>query len=187
MHHRETMTAWIVSCSLTLIVAGCDERVAQVAREAADRQAEQNRTMAQLHDEVAAGTRSLVEADSQARHELVAAQRELPAERSRLDEGRDALELDRKQLAAERKTDSLLVPVLHFLGAVALVVVVIGFSWHVLVRLRSDDVADTELVELLVQELTDEQLPRLPADSKPLLPPNSSANRLAHEPSDPPD
>jgi hypothetical protein len=181
------MTAWIVSCSLTLIVAGCDERVAQVAREAADRQADQNRTMAELHEEVAAGTRSLVEADSQARRELLAAERELHVERSRLDEGRDALELDRKQLAAERRTDSLLVPALRSLGAIALAVVVIGFSWYALVRLRSDDVVDAELVELLVLELTDDRSPRLPAESKQLLPQRGPADRLTHEPSDTPD
>ena len=187
MPRRETMTAWIVSCHLVIVAVGCDERVAQVAREAADRQAEQNRTMAELHEEVAAGTRSLVEADSQARRELVAAQRELHVERNQLDRGRDALERERRAMAAERRTVSLLVPALESLGAVLVVLVVIGFSWYALVRLRSDDVADTELVELLVQELADEQLPRLPSDSNQLLPPNNSANRLAHKPSDQPD
>ena len=184
MQRRETMTAWIVSSLLAFFATGCNERVAQVAREAADRQAEQNHRMAEVQQEVAAGARSLVAADAEAPRELVAAPREMHVERNQLDRGRDALERERRAMAAERRTVSLLAPALESLGAVLVVLVVIGFSWYALVRLRSDEVVDTELVELLVQELADEQLPRPPADSKQLLPPNSSANRLAHQPSD---
>jgi hypothetical protein len=77
--------------------------------------------------------------------------------------------------------------VLQSLGAVALATVVIGFSWYALVRLRSDDVVDAELVELLVQELTEDRLPPPQAESKQLLPQRGPAERLAHEPSDHPD
>lgn len=42
---------------LLVMTNGCDDRVTQVAREAADRQAQQNTAMANLNQEVAAGTR----------------------------------------------------------------------------------------------------------------------------------
>jgi len=47
------------------LLAGCqeDERVVQVAREAADRQAEQNRQIARQNQEIAQTTNRLVEAD----------------------------------------------------------------------------------------------------------------------------
>ena len=181
MNRCATTIAKIVSCLLAITAAGCDERVAEVAREAADRQAEQNRTMAELHEEGAAGTRSLVEADGQARRELLAAGRELHVERSRLDEGRDTLDLDRKQFAEERRTDSLLVPVLQSLAAIALAVVVIGFSWFALVQLRSDEGGDAELVEFLIQELADNRLPDVPKSSAALLPSSRPEKRLGHE------
>jgi hypothetical protein len=157
MIHRATTVAKIASYLLILVVTGCDERVAQVAREAADRQAEQNRAMVELQQEVAAGSRSLVAADAEARSELVTAQRELHVERSQLDRGRDALEVERRVMAAERRTASLLVPVLEALGTVLVALVVVGFSWFVLVRLRSDEHVDSELVEFLVQELGNEE------------------------------
>jgi hypothetical protein len=46
------------------MLTGCeDDRVAQIAREAADRQAQQNTQMAELQKEVVSGTKSLVDAD----------------------------------------------------------------------------------------------------------------------------
>ena len=81
---------------LILVLAatsGCDERVVEVAREAADRQAAQNQQMGDLQTEVARGTRSLVEADAAARQELVGVHRELqertPAARRRLERPRN--------------------------------------------------------------------------------------------------
>ena len=50
----------------TILMIGCSdgERVAKVATEAADRQAQQNQEMAQLNREVAEGTKRMVEADA---------------------------------------------------------------------------------------------------------------------------
>src|SRR6266576_1601463 len=91
-------------------VAGCDDRVTQVAREADNRQARQNQSMAELNKEVAAGTHKLVEADAQARKEIVGVHHELQAERTRLDTGWYALEQERQHIAGERRTESILVP-----------------------------------------------------------------------------
>src|SRR5687767_6363489 len=72
--------------SLTLLVAtvttlGCDDTALEVAREAADRQAEQNLQMAALHDKVAEGAKRLVEEEAKARQTLLAAHRDLHGER----------------------------------------------------------------------------------------------------------
>jgi hypothetical protein len=145
----------IVATAMSLILAtGCsDDRVVQVATRAADRQAEQNDTMARLQDDVAGGTQRLVEADASARHEIVGVHRDLLAERSRLDTGWNALEEERKQIAHDRRTESILVPAIQLLGGLVLVVALLGFSWYALVKVRTGIVTDSELSELLVYEL----------------------------------
>ena len=158
----------IIATAVSLILAtGCsDDRVVQVATQAADRQAEQNDTMAKLQQEVAGGTQKLVEADASARHEIVAVHHDLQAERSRLDTGWSALEEERKQLAHERRTESALLPAIQLLGGLALVVTLLGFSWYALVRIRTDTASDTELNELLVHELAaSESLPFISRES----------------------
>ena len=61
-------------------MGGCDDRVTQVAREAANRQAQQNTVMAELHQEVAAGTRELVAADAKARGDIVGVHHDLQSD-----------------------------------------------------------------------------------------------------------
>ena len=75
---------WI---GLVILTSGCDDRATQIAREAANRQAQQNTAMADLNKEVASGTHQLVEADAQTRKEIVGVHHELQAERTRLDTG----------------------------------------------------------------------------------------------------
>src|SRR5438477_5771466 len=96
-------TTSILLAMLPLIAtSSCtDERVTQVAREAADRQAQQNTEMAQVNKEVAAGSHQLVEADSKARQEIVGVHRDLQAERSRLEAGWTELQANRKELASK--------------------------------------------------------------------------------------
>jgi hypothetical protein len=138
---------------ITFAIGCSDDRVAQVATQAADRQAEQNDTMAKLQQDVAGGSKQLVEADANARHEIVAVHHDLQAERTRLDTGWTALEDERKQLAGARRTESLWVPVVQSLGGLFLVIALLGFSWYALVKLRTDTATDAELSELLVHEL----------------------------------
>ena len=66
--------------------------------------------MAELNKEVAGGTHRLVEADAQARKEIVGVHRDLQAERTRLDTGWNALEQERQQIAGQRRTESMLAP-----------------------------------------------------------------------------
>jgi hypothetical protein len=152
-------------------LAGCDEkdrykRAAEVAEKAAERQAEQNAEMATLNREVAEGTRRLVEADAATRKEIVQVHRELQSERTTLTKGFDTLESERRQIAKERRTESILIPAIKGVGVALVAAVVLGFCWTLLSSLRSDNASDAELTELLICDLVREQ---------PLLLRNSSA------------
>ena len=71
----------ILATAALVTVTGCDEnaRVARVAQEAADRQADQNKELARLSRETAEGTKRLVGADAETRKELASLQRDLQA------------------------------------------------------------------------------------------------------------
>src|SRR3954452_19371657 len=140
--------------SITLLAAthGCDDKATQIAREAADRQAQQNTEMAQLNKEVASGSHQLVEADAKARQEIVGVHCDLLAERSRLDTSWGQVQEERRLIAAERRTESMLVAVANASGYLFLVVVVLGFCWYALVRVRQGDGTDEQLNELLITE-----------------------------------
>jgi hypothetical protein len=150
---------------ITLIAAtrGCDDKSAQIAREAADRQAQQNTEMAQLNKEVVSGTHKLVEADAEARKEIVGVHHDLQSERIRLDTSWQDLEDERREIAGERRTASMLVSVCELVGGVSLVVVLLGFCWYALVASRRSEDTDGQLNELLIQEILPEGPPLLSA------------------------
>ncbi len=145
------MTLWLTGC--------CGDRVSSVVREAADRQAEQNQSMAQLQREVAEGTRQLVEADAQSRTEIIGVHRDLQTERIRLDNSWD-------QLQRERRSDSLLISMIPTVGAVVVVCLLLGFCWQALFRAHGEDVSQAELSSLLVEELVGESQLLLQSDSQ---------------------
>ncbi len=162
---------------LLALMIGCDDRVIQVAREAADRQAQQNTTMAELHKEVAGGTKRLVEADSQSRTELLNLQRDLQAERGRLDTGWAQLEDDRRQIATGLRTESMLLMVAKLVSSAFVVVSLLGFCWYARVAIRQGDTAEADLNELLIRELVLDQPLLLPRDPETALTsPNRDAN-----------
>ena len=151
------LSLWI----LATLISGCDDRVTQVAREAADRQAQQNSAMAALNKEVAAGGHQLVKADAEARKEIVGVHRDLQAERTRLDGGWNSLETERRRIASERRTESLLAPLMSSAGATAIVAGLLGFCWYALVGTNTS-VEGGQLNEVLISEV-------LLADSRSLL------------------
>ena len=117
MPPNQRLKIWIACLTMLVnLVNGCDDRVTKVATTAADRQAQQNLAMAELNKEVAAGTQSLVKADAEARKEIVGVHRDFQAERTRLDTSLAALEDERRQIAGERRTESILVPVVQALA-----------------------------------------------------------------------
>jgi hypothetical protein len=163
----------ILLIALSILINGCDDGVARIAREAADRQAQQNTAMADLNKEVSAGTRRLVEADAQSRTEIVGVHRDLQAERLRLDTNWSALEQERRQIAGQRQTESLLAPSVRYAGLVALIVALLGFCWYAIVAARRSNDTDTTLNELLIAEM-------LPVQSTLLSDGTTSQSLLSH-------
>ena len=145
----KNLIPWILIVSL---IAGCDDRATRIAREAADRQAQQNTSMADLNKEVASGTHQLVEADAKARQEIIGVHRDLQAERTRIDTGRQTLDQERREIAALRRTESLLAPAIALFGGIVLVALVLGFCWHAVVSSGPSGSSEGQLNELLIYE-----------------------------------
>jgi hypothetical protein len=148
-------------------MTGCREKdgyreVTEVAHQAADRQAAQNVEMARVQREVAEGTRRMVEADAEARKEIVVVHQEIQAERATLSDSFDKLETERKQIAQERRTESVLVPAVKVIGGAAVAIVVVLFCWALLVGLRRSDATDADVSELLIHEMVSDHPQLLP-------------------------
>jgi hypothetical protein len=155
--HRQTPLILIL---LLVPILGCDEeKLAKMANENSARQAEQNREMAKLNQHVAEGTKRLVEADAAARKDLIQVQQ-------KLDQQRQEIHAEQKQLAEQRHRDPIIAN--SILGIVVLLVcalpVVLGIY---ILRATSQQGPEDGLAELLVMELASDQ-PAL--GSGPLLP-----------------
>ncbi len=149
------MKKLVMPVILAVLVTGCsDDRLTQLAREAADRQARQNEEMARVTRDSTEATKRLVEAESQARTELNAMQKNLI-------DGQGQLEDDRKDLANERYRESILAPIISTLGATLICVLPVAVCWYLLHGLR-EETSNPEVMEYLVQEITAEQPLLLP-------------------------
>jgi len=166
----------ILAALLILVVAGCsssDERLAQMAMESTERQAEQNREMSQLNREVAEGTKRISEAIAESRQEMLAMETDLQVQRTRLEE-------ERRSLANERYRESLLVPILDNLGVLMIVCLPLVITCLLLFNLRKQTDDDAAVCDLLIQEITADQ-PRL------LAPPATDRRAIEHEAAQPKD
>ena len=69
----------VLTIIMITLVSGCneDERLARMAQDATERQAEQNKAMAEVSRDSVQASGRLVEAEGEARQELLAMQREL--------------------------------------------------------------------------------------------------------------
>jgi hypothetical protein len=148
--------------AMTLI--GCDDRAARIAIDAADRQAEQNREMAQLNREVAAGTSRLVTEDAKARQQALEVHRDLQQERSGLTDGWNSLEAERKQIAQSRRTDSALTAIVSGGGGTLAGLLALALAWLALYRGGPEE-ASSPVIEVIDVMLDSPPNP-------PQLPPN---------------
>jgi len=161
----------MLAAILIVVVTGCsssDERLARVAMESTERQAEQNREMSQLNREVAEGTKRISEAISESRQEMLAMGADLQVQRTRLEE-------ERRALAKERYRESLLVPILDNLGVLLIVCLPLVITCLLLFNLRKQTDDDAAVCDLLIEEITTDQ-PRL------LAPPAVDRRAIEHEP-----
>jgi len=177
---RIGMTLILLAGSVSLIpTTGCNEdaRVARIAIESAQRQAEQSREMARAGGQVSEGAKRLVAADAEARKELTAAHRELQAESAKVGRQRDRLEAERREIASQRRTESILGPVIKSGGVLVVCGLVITFCLLLLFGLRRQDGSADVLSELLVEELA--------SDRPVMLPSRQPRPSLEHEDAEP--
>ena len=170
---RPFLTILATAALATLItLIGCDEnaRVARVAQEAADRQADQNKELARLNRETAEGTKRLVGADAETRRELASLQRDLQAATSEVGRQRDALEADRRDFDARRNRDSVVAAAIQSAAVVVACVLPLVVAWYLLRSVR-DEGDDPVVTEVLITELTTDH-PRLlpPRDGSEVAP-----------------
>ena len=148
-----------------LIIAGCssDARVARLAEQAADRQAQQNKEMARVTSEVAAASKELIEADAQARQQMAQLHNKLGEEQREIGRQRDQLEQERRRLAQQRQRDPVLAAAITTTGVTLAGLLPLLLAGLVLWRLRDAGQELETLNELLVEELVAEQPRLLPA------------------------
>ncbi len=142
---------------LALTALGCDKnkRLAEQAERHAARQAEQNVRMAEAQREVAEGSRRLVEADAEARKEMVALQREVQTERVDMGRQRDLLESDRRQIAEQRYTDPIIADAITQVGLLLACVLPLLVCWQLL-RGPTEPADESAVAELLLQDMVAE-------------------------------
>ena len=186
---------------LSAATTGCrdhtDARIEQVMRESLERQAEQNRHIAEQSRLSADSVRRVVEAESETRTEVVdlqrdiverdneererlaeltqSAQNNLNAERVGLDKQRASLEQERQQLAVERSRDPIIAQMIGTVGvlvACTIPLLLAGYVFYSLTR-GSDD--ESIVNEILLSEVT-ANCPTFLSQDNP---------RLANQPSDP--
>ena len=184
----KTKNRLLASLMALALIAGCDEdkRLIDQAREADERQAEQNRQIAHQNHELAEATNRLIEADARSREELVALERDLQVERAVIGRQRDALEAERKQIASQRRHESVWAECIG--GAVTLLACLLPLvlCWRLLAGWRGGG-SDEALGELLTIELTgDAPSPLLPGSAMPTSPVDGYLPRQRGE-SDAPD
>lgn len=162
VHQTTHMTILLVLVATT---TGCEdesERLARMAEEHARRQAAQSQQMAELQREVAQGAKELVEADARAREEIISLQRDIQSESAEVGQQRDQLEEDRRNLAAQRRTDPIVAATIMQVGMVLACILPLIVCWYLL-RRSPCEADDAAITEVLIEKLT--------ADRPMLLPP----------------
>lgn len=142
-------TRQVLLVLLTMMVTGCNDdsaEVSRVAQHALRQQSEQNAEMARLNREVAESTQRLVEADAQARQEVLAAQRDIQSQQTVVNQQRNDLEQELREIAGQRHTESLLAPILFTLGAGLLCLLPVGVACLVLWNLNQSEAPDVSHV-----------------------------------------
>ena len=147
----------LVVAVVVLAIAGCrddeNKRLAEQAERNLDRQAAQELRNTELHREVAEGTKRLVEADADAREEMVGLHRDVQSERSELGRQRDQLENERREIANARYRDPLIAESIKAVGLMLVCAVPLLIAWQVL---RGSDQADENaaMAKLFLDDIT---------------------------------
>jgi hypothetical protein len=155
----------LIVMAALFLTAGCgesrDERLVVMAEKNIAEQVRQNERMAEQSIQIAEASKRLIEADSQARQEMLQAQAALQEEiqlaRNNVDRQRDLLESERREIADQRHRDPIVAESIGAVGlgiACLLPLVLAGYIVHCLRRNMDSDEA---LSELLIMEIAGEQ------------------------------
>lgn len=143
-------------------ILGCsrdDESLTELAQESMRQQARQN-------EEIAKASRELVEADAQARRELIIAQQGLQDQQAEIHAQHSALESERKEIARQRSRDPIVAAAIVTLGTLLAAVAPLVLAWFVLRAVQPHD-HDQALGEILAIELTNDKPVLLPPRGEP--------------------
>ena len=167
----EKQTLLITLTLILLIGVSCspdeNSRVAELATQQLKRQADQNRRMSELQQEVASGSRELVEADANARQEMVTLQREMQTERNEIGHQRDQLEAERREIVDSRNRDPIIAAAITRVAFVVVSLLPLLICW-LLLQQKVEPADKNEITELLLDDLVSSE-PRLmpPAKTDP--------------------
>ena len=167
----EKQTLLITLTLILLIGVSCspdeNSRVAELATQQLERQADQNRRMSELQQEVASGSRELVEADANARQEMVTLQREMQTERNEIGHQRDQLEAERREIADRRNRDPIIAAAITRVAFVVVSLLPLLICW-LLLQQKVEPADKNDITELLLDDLVSSE-PRLmpPAKTDP--------------------
>jgi hypothetical protein len=183
-----SLPIWRLPTLVGLIAIGCnsgDERLVELRRQSADRQAEQNRLVETNNHQVLEATDRLVEADAKSRAENIELHRQIEAERSGVNQQRDALEQERRQIAQERNRDPIVADSILAVGGLIAAILPLLVCLFLLRGLfhKSDQEA---LAEVLVEDLVSRR-PLLSGPAAVSLPGTVREPRLHATPADEPE
>ena len=144
---------------ISLIAIGCssgDERLVELSRQSTDRQAEQNQLVETNNRQVLEAANRLVEADAKSRSENNELHRQIESERSGVNQQRDALEQERRQIALERNRDPIVAESIQAAAGLIAAVLPLLVCLFLLRGLfsRTDGEA---LAEVLIEDLVSQQ------------------------------
>jgi VIT1/CCC1 family predicted Fe2+/Mn2+ transporter len=144
---------------ISLIAIGCssgDERLVELSRQSTDRQAEQNQLVETNNRQVLEAANRLVEADAKSRSENNDLHRQIESERSGVNQQRDALEQERRQIALERNRDPIIAESIEAAAGLIAAILPLLVCLFLLRGLfsRTDGEA---LAEVLIEDLVSQQ------------------------------
>lgn len=149
---------------ILLLLTGCgsstDERLLKQAKEHAAQQAETHKQMARLQQEVAEGSRRLIEADAKAREEMAKMQHGLREDQAEIGRQRDQLEAERRDITSQRHRDPIIASAIVNVGLVVAALLPLLVCVYVLWFVARTREADEAVTEVLVEEIVAER-PRL--------------------------
>ena len=176
--------AAVAALLIAILLIGCgetpDSRLHELARASLAQQAQQNGQIARQAQQIAESVRHLVQADSQARQELLAAhaklQQDLQAERVSIERQLAELEQERRQLAQQRGRDPIVANAISAIGSAIACLLPLLLAGYVLFTVNRPDDKEAALNQMLVAEFVAERPCLLPRPADP-------PRRLEHRPS----